>query len=124
MIPKLSSIDSIYLPVKNKEHSMAWYVNHFGLEIEGDHLKIGQVEVFFLETLSENQLTFTTKDWKQGEDYYQMPAFCFRTNDIEQLYKELKENDVEIEDLIAHSWFKEFDLFDCDRNKLKIWQPL
>lgn len=47
MKPLLTSLDSIYIPVGNRERTMQWYVDHFGLEIEGDHLKIGHVEVFF-----------------------------------------------------------------------------
>jgi len=52
-----------------------------------------------------------------------MPVFCFRTSDIEALYEHVRANDIRTEDLIVHSWFKEFDFYDPDGNKLKVWQP-
>ncbi|TMV50327.1 VOC family protein [Paenibacillus mesophilus] len=120
--PKLTSVDSIYIPVHNREQSMKWYIEQFDLEVEGDHLKIGNTELFFLETLEQQRLLFTTKDWKTGEDYYKMPVFCFRTTDIHSLYNQLKEKGIIVEDIVEHGWFEEFDLYDLDQNKLKVWK--
>lgn len=122
--PKLTGIDSIYIPVKNREQSMAWFIRHFGLEVEGDHLKIGsQLEFFFLETVDETTTNFTTKDWVQGETRFEMPAFCFRAADIIRLFGELKEAGVRVGELIRHGWFSEFDFYDPDNNKFKVWEP-
>lgn len=120
--PKLTSVDSIYIPVQNREQSMQWYIEQFELEVEGDHLMIGNTELFFLETLDQNRLLFTSKDWKAGEDYYKMPVFCFGTTDIHGLYNQLKGRGVVVEEIVEHGWFEEFDLYDIDHNKLKVWK--
>lgn len=52
-----------------------------------------------------------------------MPVFCFKADDIGSLHKELTERKIEVEEIVEHNWFKEFDLYDCDKNKLKIWKP-
>jgi hypothetical protein len=39
----LTGIDSVYIPVSNKQKSTDWFVEHFGLVVEGDHLLVGKV---------------------------------------------------------------------------------
>jgi hypothetical protein len=34
----LSGIDTVYISVSNKQQSTYWFVEHFGLVVEGDHL--------------------------------------------------------------------------------------
>lgn len=53
-----------------------------------------------------------------------MPAFCLRTDDIKNLYNDLNSNDVKTEELQDHGWFFEFDFYDIDNNKFKVWQPI
>jgi hypothetical protein len=124
MIPRLINVDSIYLAVKNREKSMEWFIKHFHLKQDDiNRLKIGNVEVFFLETLDESNTNILTKDWDNGNDHFLMPAFCFLTEDIMALYNDLLNNEVHTEELRDHGWFLEFDFYDLDSNKFKVWEP-
>jgi len=125
MKPRLTQIDSIYVPVKNRKQSMEWFMEHFYLE-EDDHnrLKIGNLEVFFLETLDNSTATIKTKDWVSGDDHFEMPAFCFRTEGIRNLYDSLNSRGVKTESIQDHGWFSEFDFYDLDHNKFKVWEPI
>jgi hypothetical protein len=123
--PRLTNVDSIYLAVKNRDESMEWFKKHFGL-IQDDinRLKIGNVEVFFLETLDESFTNIKTKDWVRGNDHFLMPAFCLLAEDIRSLYQYLKSNGIQTEELQDHGWFLEFDFYDIDNNKFKVWEPI
>ncbi|WP_372661029.1 VOC family protein [Cohnella sp.] len=52
-----------------------------------------------------------------------MPVVCFRTSDIAGLYEHVRSNGIRVGEIIIHSWFREFDFYDPDGNKLKVWQP-
>ncbi|MBP1993055.1 hypothetical protein [Paenibacillus eucommiae] len=121
--PKLTTLDSIYIPVKERTKSMNWFLQHFDLIVEGDHLKIGSTELFFLETMDETTTNFTTSAWQQEEKHYEMPAFCFRTENLRQLHEKLINGNVRVTEVISHSWFEEFDFYDLDNNKFKVWRP-
>jgi hypothetical protein len=123
MKPRLTNMDSIYLAVKSRDESMGWFKKHFGLiQDDSNRLKIGNVEVFFLETLDDSSTNIRTKDWVKGNDHFLMPAFCLRAEDIRSLYNDLKSNAVKVEELQDHGWFLEFDFYDIDNNKFKVWQ--
>ncbi|NIK76657.1 hypothetical protein FHS15_001782 [Paenibacillus castaneae] len=103
---------------------MEWFKKHFCLEQDDENrLKIGHVEVFFLETLDDSTTNILTKDWSLGNDHFVMPAFCFRAEEIQTLYHDLVLNDVRTEELQDHGWFVEFDFYDLDNNKFKVWEP-
>ncbi|QGQ94680.1 hypothetical protein EHS13_07155 [Paenibacillus psychroresistens] len=121
--PKLTSVDSIYIPVKKREHSMNWFLQHFDLIIEGDHLKIGHTELFCVETTDERTTNFATNAWQQEEKCYEMPAFCFRSDNLRQLHEDLKNENVRVTEITSYNWFEEFDFFDLDNNKFKVWKP-
>jgi hypothetical protein len=121
--PKLTSVDSIYIPVKERLKSMNWFLHHFDLIVERDHLKIGHTDLFCLETIDVTTTNFTTNAWQQEEKHYEMTAFCFRADNLRQLYEELKSGNVRVSEIISHSWFEEFDFFDLDNNKFKVWKP-
>jgi len=123
--PRLTHVDSIYLAVSNREKSMEWFKKHFGLiQDDTNRLKIGKDEVFFLETLDGSSTNIRTKDWIMGEDHFLMPAFCFRAENIRILYHDLNSNGVHTEELQDHGWFLEFDFYDIDNNKFKVWEPI
>jgi hypothetical protein len=125
MKPRLTNVDSIYLAVNNRMNSMDWFKRHFALIQDDDNrLKIGNVEVFFLETMDRSSTNINTKDWVQGDDHFTMPAFCFRTEDIKSLYHYMESNDIRKEELQDHGWFLEFDFYDIDDNKFKVWEPV
>jgi len=121
---RLTQIDSIYIAVKNRDKSMEWFKKKFGLEQDDkNRLKIGNDEVFFLETLDGSTTNIKTKDWVEGEDHFLMPAFCFKAEVIKTLYNDLKSDGVKTEELQDHGWFFEFDFYDIDNNKFKVWEP-
>jgi catechol 2,3-dioxygenase-like lactoylglutathione lyase family enzyme len=120
---KLIGIDGVYIPVSNRKKSEEWYMEHLGLEHGGDFLLAGRQEVFLRERLDEQVLTFRTNEWLDTGESYEMPVVCFRTSDIDGIYEHLRRLGIRIGDLIVHGWFKEFDFYDPDGNKLKVWQP-
>lgn len=119
----LTGIDGVYIPVSNRKQSEQWYIEHFGLENGGDYLLAGRQEVFIRERVDERVLTFRTKQWLDNGESYEMPVVCFRSSDIDGLYEHARSNDIRVGEMIIHSWFKEFDFYDPDGNKLKVWQP-
>jgi catechol 2,3-dioxygenase-like lactoylglutathione lyase family enzyme len=119
----LTGIDGVYIPVSNRKQSEEWYIEHLGLEHGGDYLLAGKQEVFLRESLDQQVLTFQTNQWLDNGESYEMPVVCFRTSDINGLYDHVRKNDIRIGDLLVHSWFREFDFYDPDGNKLKVWQP-
>jgi hypothetical protein len=121
---RLINVDSIYLAVNNRVKSMEWFKKNFGLiQDDENRLKIGNVEVFFLESLDGSTTNILTKDWVKGDDHFPMPAFCFLADDIKTLYTDLKTNEVRTEEIQDHGWFLEFDFYDPDNNKFKVWEP-
>ncbi|WP_308634595.1 VOC family protein [Paenibacillus silvisoli] len=121
--PAITGIDGVYIPVANRKQAEQWYIEHLGLEYGGDYLLAGKQEVFLRERLDERALFFRTNEWLTSGDSYEMPVICFRTSNIDGLYEHAHSNGIRAEDMITHSWFKEFDLYDPDGNKLKVWQP-
>ncbi|RAV09193.1 hypothetical protein DQG23_39885 [Paenibacillus contaminans] len=119
----LTGIDGVYIPVSNRKQSEQWYIEHFGLENGGDYLLAGRQEVFIRERVDERVLTFRTNQWLDKGGSYEMPVVCFRSSDIDGLYEHARSNDIPVGEMIIHSWFKEFDFYDPDGNKLKVWQP-
>jgi hypothetical protein len=81
----LTGIDSVYIPVSNKQQSTDWFVEHFGLVVEGDHLLVGKVEVFLVHSNEDQPRNFFTVSWLKSGDRYEMPAICFRTLEIAKL---------------------------------------
>jgi catechol 2,3-dioxygenase-like lactoylglutathione lyase family enzyme len=119
----VTGIDGVYIPVSNRQRSEEWYIEYLELENGGDYLLAGRQEVFLRERLDDQVLTFRTNQWLDGGHSYEMPVICFRTSDIEELYEHVRSNGIRMEEMIVHSWFREFDLYDLDGNKLKVWQP-
>jgi catechol 2,3-dioxygenase-like lactoylglutathione lyase family enzyme len=120
---RLTGIDAVYIPVTNKDQSKQWFVEHFGLSVEGDHLLAGRQEIFLLECRQKQTLTFQTGDWVQEELHYEMPVICFQASDIIQLYEYTKKNHIQADELLDQRWFWEFNFIDPDGNKFKVWQP-
>ncbi|NOU73435.1 VOC family protein [Paenibacillus sp. LMG 31458] len=121
--PALIGIDGVYIPVSDREKSEQWYIEHLGLKGNEDYLLAGKQEVFLRERTDNQVLAFKTNQWLASEQSYEMPVVCFRTSDIVGLYEHARSNGIRIEEMIVHSWFKEFDFYDPDGNKLKAWQP-
>ena len=119
----LTGIDGVYIPVSNRKQSEAWYIEHFGLEHGGDYLLAGRQEVFLRERLDQQVLTFRTNQWLENGESYEMPVVCFRTSDIAGLYDYARSKGIRVSELFEHNWFREFDFYDLDGNKLKVWQP-
>jgi hypothetical protein len=119
----LTGIDSVYISVSNKQQSADWFVEHFGLVVEGDHLLAGKVEVFLVQANDDQSRNFFTKHWLKNGNQYEMPAICFRAQEIANLYKYAQQHDIKADPLVDRGWFWEFDFYDLDGNKFKAWQP-
>jgi hypothetical protein len=96
---------------------------HFGLVVEEDHLLVGKIEVFLVQSNEDQPRNFFTESWLKSGDRYEMPAHCFRTQDIATLYEYTQQHTIKTEPLTDYGWFWEFDFYDLDGNKFKVWQP-
>ncbi|SEO31440.1 VOC family protein [Paenibacillus sp. OV219] len=121
--PALIGIDGVYIPVSDRKQAEEWYALHLGLERKEDYLLAGKQEVFLRERTDRTALTFKTNQWLESGESYEMPVVCFRTDDIDGLYDHARENGIRAEEMVVHRWFREFDCYDLDGNKLKVWQP-
>ncbi|MFM2393427.1 MAG: hypothetical protein RLZZ546_1409 [Bacteroidota bacterium] len=108
------------LPMRNKKLTKDYYVNKLGFEEHGDYeeylmVSKGKIEIHFFEF----------KELDPSQNYGQV---YIRTNEIDKLYKELKENQVAIHpngDLEAKPWGqREFSLLDPDCNLLTFGQSI
>jgi hypothetical protein len=52
-----------------------------------------------------------------------MPALCFRTSDIADHHGYCVTSGIRTNALIDFGWFWEFDFYDLDGNKFKVWEP-
>lgn len=106
------------LPMRNKSTTRHYYINQLGFQEIGDYagyliVKKDKIEIHFFEF----------KDLDPKQNYGQI---YIRTNDIEELYKSMIENKIEIHPrgpLQIKPWGqKEFALLDPDSNLLTFGQ--
>jgi hypothetical protein len=81
------------------------------------------LEKFLVQSNEDQPRNFFTESWLKSGDRYEMPAYCFRTQDIATLYEYAQQHTIKTEPLTDHGWFWEFDFYDLDGNKFKAWQP-
>ncbi len=108
------------LPMRNKNATKDFYLNKLGFKVLGDYgdylmIKKDNIEIHFFEF----------KDLNPKENYGQV---YIRTDNIENVYRELQDNNISIHPngaLETKPWGqKEFSLVDPDNNLLTFGQGI
>ncbi|MCM3041281.1 VOC family protein [Paenibacillus motobuensis] len=125
--PLLKRVLCNYLPVSNLEHATKWYEEIFGLSVRkrdpnGSILILGDGQwLFLLESTEKRTANFITSQWDGDE--YEMFSLTFEVENIVELHKRLRENEVDVESLVDHdSCGLQFKFKDPDGNKFNVWQ--
>jgi hypothetical protein len=42
---------------------------------------------------------------------------------VDSIYIPVRDRIKSMTEIVYHSWFEEFDFYDLDRNKFKVWKP-
>ncbi|MDP5274884.1 VOC family protein [Chengkuizengella axinellae] len=126
--PMLKRVHCNYLPVSNLEVATKWYQEIFGLKArkcdpkEGSILILGDGQwLFLLESNEKRTSNFITDQW-DGKGY-EMFSLTFEVENIVELHKKLRENEVDVEPLVDQgSCGLQFKFKDPDGNKFNVWQ--
>ncbi|WLD92828.1 VOC family protein [Alkalihalobacillus sp. AL-G] len=116
-------IGSIFIPVTDLERSIKWYAEHLGLQLvnrwennSGAGFSFEHGDAFLgLVNVERRQPTDfeVSKDSSFRNCYYN-----FEPEDVYAMHTKLKENDVEVTDVIDYGPMVGFDFFDPDGNCL------
>jgi hypothetical protein len=93
-------IDTIYLPVLDKQRSIQWFKEKLGLTWNGYCFNLGSGPVIFLVTVKNKEdvkLSYLTDEW-EGTDY-EMQLVTFRSKNIDETYRLLKEREVSVSEI-------------------------
>lgn len=125
---QLNRINSIYLPARDPEKSIAWYEKHLGLTRplgpNSGILQLGDGTWVFLErAIARETANFATSGWREGGNY-EMFSLCFTVDDARQLHEKLRSEGVEVEDVRDEGGCGlQFIFYDLDGNKFQAFQP-
>jgi len=118
---KLTKVNNCCIPVSHVQISTAWYVKHLGCAYEGHQSEVHG----FLRLSSGPDLDLVRVDHcvHHYQDGVQIPILTFECEGFESLYSYLKEQHIQVDDVIDHGWVGRCcNLYDPDGNKITIWQ--
>lgn len=119
----LDYIDTIYLPVKDKQETINWYEEKLGLTWNGICFNLGTGPTIMLVTATDPEsanLTYLTNDW-EGTDY-PMQLVTFKTSDIDTAHQQLTARGVEVSTLNTYdNNRKNFRFYDLNGNRFDVW---
>ncbi|TJY43848.1 VOC family protein [Cohnella pontilimi] len=116
-------IDTVYLPVLNKQESIQWFQEKLGLQWNGHCFNLGSGPVIFLVQVKNKddvKISYLTDDW-EGIDY-EMQLVTFRSKNIDETYKILKERGVRVSEVRMYDGNrKNFRFYDLNGNRFDVW---
>jgi catechol 2,3-dioxygenase-like lactoylglutathione lyase family enzyme len=113
MYPIINQIGTVFIPVSNIEKASKWYCELLGLPTGGEIL-FGHLYVVPMKGTS---IVLDSKIYSD-KAIFTTPAFHFNTNNIEEAYEYMKENNVELTTEIEHNHW--FNFKDPDGNHLMV----
>lgn len=110
-------IDTICLTVSDVERSSSWYQEVLGLK------EVFKGEGYRILKVGSGQIPLTIEEGSTSSNENNTYPIFF-TKEIEKTYKKLKEQGVDVAELINDGENHFFDFFDLDNNKLQVcyWQ--
>jgi catechol 2,3-dioxygenase-like lactoylglutathione lyase family enzyme len=121
--PLFKRIDAVFLPVKDLEKAIDWYVENLGLSLRFMQKGVASFNV------SETPLTllqykypgFTEPPSRNFEFKPRTEIFFnFYTSDIRAAHKRLRERGVKVGEIKNNDGLQEFDFYDPDGNHLSV----
>lgn len=123
MNAKVKQIECVYIPITDPYESAEWYQRNLGLELRNPvtddqvQLRVGEHQaIFLIKTKEKTTLNFTEVGG------FEMSAITLEVTNIEEIYKNMKSNDVRMEGILETEGCGDFFyVFDPDGNKISIW---
>lgn len=115
----LQGIDTVILRVSNMDKSNEWYTQKLGLkEIHRDE----KLKLVVLDTFSPTSLTIWETDQKIEPNPRTTTYPIFRTTDAKDVHGQLKDQGVNVGDIITDHVVTYFTFYDPDNNVLEVCQ--
>mgnify|MGYP003613148867 FL=1 len=122
--PKVTGIGGIFFITDDPKQTRDWYEKNLGIDTTewGSTFEPRNIN----DPDEVNQLQWSP--FKSGSSYFEPSKkefmINYRVQNIEELVKNLRENDVTILDEIEESDYGKFvHILDSDGNKLELWEP-
>lgn len=122
--PKVMGIGGIFFITDDPKETRYWYEKNLGIDTTewGSTFESRNIN----DPDEVNQLQWSP--FKSGSSYFEPSKkefmINYRVQNIEELVKNLRENDVTILDEIEESDYGKFvHILDSDGNKLELWEP-
>lgn len=122
--PKVTGIGGIFFITDDPKETRDWYEKNLGIDTTewGSTFESRNIN----DPDEVNQLQWSP--FKSGSSYFEPSKkefmINYRVQNIEELVKNLRENDVTILDEIEESDYGKFvHILDSDGNKLELWEP-
>jgi len=122
--PKVTGIGGIFFITDDPKQTRDWYEKNLGIDTTewGSTFESRNIN----DPDEVNQLQWSP--FKSGSSYFEPSKkefmINYRVQNIEELVKNLRENDVTILDEIEESDYGKFvHILDSDGNKLELWEP-
>lgn len=116
-------IDSVYLPVIDREEAIRWYSEKLGFHWTGYSFDLGFGPEIMLVTVNHKEdvkLTYKTDHWEGKE--YDMHILTYKSDNIEETYQTLKERGVSVSEIKMYDGNrKNFRFYDLYGNRFDVW---
>ena len=113
--PIFNQISGVFIPVRNIEQARDWYCEILGLPADGEIL-LGHLYVI---PMNGPSVVLDSKIFAEDK-VYKVPAFQFKTNNIQQAYEFMKAKNVQLTTGIENNHW--FNFKDPDGNLLMVCQ--
>ncbi|GMK42083.1 hypothetical protein PCCS19_51420 [Paenibacillus sp. CCS19] len=122
---RLKRIECVYIPVTNAAVTKEFFMRHGLITLSpGGNVKLASGQgIYFLETQEKQSSNFVTHDWDQNDDEHVMESICFEVEQIDELYKQMRDGGASVSELKGSDGCgTAFHFFDPDGNKYAAWQ--
>ena len=124
---KLIRVGTIYIPVRNVEESLLWYVDNLGAELsykDEDKAIINLANQSFFLVRTEEEQTSNFID-KHGNERFSITFEVDGLENLKELHTELTEKNVKVGDIEnrGHAG-RNFIFYDIDGNTFDVWSQL
>lgn len=125
MKKKVTGIGGIFFTSKNPDKTKRWYDEHLGFDVD----KYGSLFRFRDDEQPEKRGHLQWSIFPEDNPYLSPSKKNFminyRVENLEELYKDLQQEGVEILDKIeTYEYGKFLHIMDPDGNKIELWEPI
>lgn len=118
--PILNQVGTIWIPVRNLEHSVRWYAEKLGLKLAyhwgtGADFLVGEGPMLITLFQKDDMVPLGLIDEATGT-----PCFGFSTNDIKHTHALLSGRGVEVSGIREYDMVSAFNITDPDGNRIGV----